>query len=72
MVSSVSLNVPIWFSLMSTELATPRSMPFCSSVELVTKLSSPTSWIFAPSRVVRASQPSQSCSAIPSSSETIG
>ena len=39
---------------------------------LVTKMSSPTSWIFPPSSSVRFFQPSQSSSARPSSRETMG
>ena len=68
----VSVSVPIWLSLISTEFAAPRSMPFWSSLALVTKLSSPTSWTRSPSILVKSTQPSQSSSAMPSSIETIG
>ena len=39
---------------------------------LVTKRSSPTSWILSPNSTVRSDQPSKSCSSIPSSIDTIG
>ena len=47
-------------------------MPRRSRSGLVTKMSSPTIWIFAPSASVSSFQPSQSSSAQPSSIETIG
>ena len=43
MASSVSLTVPIWFSLIRIELAIPFSMPLAKISMLVTKMSSPTS-----------------------------
>ena len=43
MASSVSLTVPIWFSLIRIELAMLLSIPCCSRSMLVTKMSSPTS-----------------------------
>ena len=52
--------------------ATPYSMPRCNSFTLVTKMSSPTSWILPPSLSVRMRQPSQSFSARPSSNDTMG
>ena len=69
---SVSVSVPIWFTLIRIELAIPFSMPLAKISVLVTKMSSPTSWIFLPSVSVSSFQPSQSFSAMPSSSETIG
>ena len=70
--SIVSVTVPIWFSLMRTELATPFSIPFRRIEGLVTKMSSPTIWIFLPIASVNIFQPSQSSSEKPSSIETIG
>src|SRR5262249_54150348 len=72
MVSSVSVSVPIWFSLMRTELPTPSAMPFARIVGLVQKRSSPTNSAFLPSSLVSVFQPAQSFSAIPSSSSTMG
>ncbi len=43
-VSSVSVSEPIWLTLMSTLLATLRSIPIRSRWTLVTNRSSPTSW----------------------------
>ena len=70
--SSVSLSVPIWLSLMSTEFAAFSSMPRRIRSTLVTKMSSPTSCILSPMRSVSARQPAQSSCAIPSSIETMG
>ncbi len=41
---SVSVSVPIWFTLTRMELAHPSSIPRCSRSTLVTNRSSPTSW----------------------------
>ena len=68
----VSVREPIWFTLIRIELPTPRLMPSDRRVTFVTKRSSPTSWHFAPTSSVRAFQPSQSSSAMPSSMEAIG
>ena len=68
----VSVSVPIWFSLIKIELATPLSIPFCNLSVLVTNKSSPTSWIFLPKAWVSLPQFSQSSSARPSSIERIG
>src|SRR5204863_4650073 len=46
--SSVSVRVPIWFTLMRIELARPSSMPRLKMTGLVTKTSSLTSWILPP------------------------
>ena len=70
--SIVSVSVPIWLSLMRTELALPSSMPRPIRSVLVTNRSSPTSWIVPPSRSVSCRQPAQSSSARPSSIDTIG
>ena len=43
-VSSVSVSVPIWLSLIRIELPMPASMPRRRIAGLVTKTSSPTSW----------------------------
>ena len=40
----VSVNVPIWFTLIRMEFATPRSIPFARISVFVTKRSSPMSW----------------------------
>jgi hypothetical protein len=72
MAASVSVSVPIWLTFTRIELATPESMPRRRRSVLVTKRSSPTSWTPSPRRSVSPRQPSQSSSAIPSSSETIG
>ena len=72
MASSVSVRVPIWFTLIRIELAMPFSIPLAKISVLVTNMSSPTSWIFLPSVSVSSFQPSQSFSAMPSSIETIG
>jgi len=72
MASRVSLTEPIWLSLMSAELATFFSMPSAMMAGLVTNRSSPTSWAFSPSCAVMAAQPSQSCSARPSSIDHTG
>ncbi len=72
MASMVSVTVPIWFSLMRTELATPLSIPFRRIEGLVTKMSSPTIWTFFPIASVKIFQPSQSSSEKPSSMETTG
>ena len=70
--SSVSVNVPIWFTFTRIEFAVPDAMPRRSRSELVTNRSSPTSCTFAPSRSVSSFQPSQSSSAQPSSMDAIG
>jgi hypothetical protein len=64
--------VPIWFTFTRIEFATPPPMPRASRVTLVTKMSSPTSWIFSPSLSVRSFQVAQSSSSQPSSIETMG
>src|SRR5476649_2711904 len=56
---------------MSTALAIPSEMPRCTRSVLVTKRSSPTSWILSPIFSVRSFQPSQSSSAKPSSMDTM-
>ena len=71
MASSVSLMVPIWFTLIRIELATFFDAR-CRRSLLVTKRSSPTSWMRSPINSVRYFQPSQSSSASPSSMETMG
>ena len=68
----VSVSVPIWLTLTSIELAAPFSMPSARRTGLVTKRSSPTSWTLSPIMSVRAFQPSQSSSLMPSSIEMIG
>src|SRR6266540_6432691 len=70
--SSVSVSVPIWFTLTRTALARPWRMPSWRMAGLVTKRSSPTSWTREPSRCVRARQPSWSSSPSPSSIEQMG
>ena len=70
--SSVSVSVPIWFTLTSTLLAAPLAIPVLIRSVLVTKRSSPTSCTRLPSACVSATQPSQSFSAMPSSIDTIG
>ena len=68
----VSVTVPIWLSLMSTEFAARSAMPRAMKAGLVTRRSSPTSWTFPPRRAVSSFQPAQSSSPRPSSSEMIG
>src|ERR1700730_10475663 len=77
MASMVYVPLPIWFSLMRMALAMPSLMPRERRAVLVTKRSSPTSWIFflddlLPMLCVRDFQPAQSSSAMASSIETIG
>ena len=72
MASKVSVSEPIWLTLMRIALAAPSSMPFLRRFVFVTKRSSPTSWHLPPIAFVRATQPSQSPSAMPSSMESIG
>src|SRR6267142_4022454 len=77
MASMVSVTLPIWFSLMRMALAMPSLMPRERRAVLVTKRSSPTSWIFflddlTPIDCVNDFQPDQSSSAMPSSIETMG
>src|SRR5229473_1320005 len=77
MASMVSVTVPIWLSLIRMALAIPSLMPRERRAVLVTKRSSPTSWIFffddlLPMLCVRDFQPAQSSSAMPSSIETMG
>ena len=72
-VSSVSVSVPIWLTLIRIALATPSSMPALESLdvrdeEVVARRAEDRS----PSRSVSAFQPAQSSSARPSSIETIG
>ena len=67
-----SVRVPIWLTLIRIELATPISIPRRRRSGLVTKRSSPTSWQRSPIFSVRAFQPSQSSSSMPSSIETTG
>jgi len=71
-VSSVSVRVPIWLTLMRMELATAASIPRCSRSTFVTNRSSPTSCTEPERRCVTRLQPSQSSSAMPSSMDTIG
>src|SRR5665811_218777 len=71
-VCNVSDRLPIWFTLMSTELATFSWIPRRNNSSFVTKMSSPTSWTLSPRRSVRAFHPSQSSSARPSSIKTNG
>ena len=70
--SSVSVTVPIWFSLTSSALPTWSAMPRVRISGLVTNTSSPTSCTLAPSVDVSSFHPSQSPSARPSSIETMG
>src|SRR5229473_1183582 len=77
MASMVSETLPIWFSLMRMALAMPSLMPRERRSVLVTKRSSPTSWILflddlLPMLCVKDFQPAQSSSAMPSSIETMG
>src|SRR5882762_3351525 len=77
MASMVSVTLPIWFSLMRMALAMPSLTPRERRAVLVTKRSSPTSWILflddlLPMLCVRDFQPAQSSSAMPSSMETMG
>ena len=72
MASSVSVSVPIWFTLIRIELAQPVSIPFFRKSTLVTNRSSPTSWHLSPISAVSSCQPSQSFSDIPSSIESMG
>ncbi len=72
MASSVSLNEPIWFTLISMEFPHFSAMPFDKNSTLVTNRSSPTSWQRSPMRSVSLRQPSQSFSLMPSSIESIG
>ena len=69
---SVSVSVPIWLTLIRIELATCILIPSRRRAGLVTKQSSPTSWVPPPMRSVSSRHPSQSSSARPSSIETIG
>ena len=54
---SVSVTVPIWLTLTSSELAMPLAMPSLRITGLVTNTSSPTSCTLAPSALVSRSQP---------------
>ena len=72
MASRVSVTVPIWLNFTSSALPTPSAMPRARIAGLVTKTSSPTSWIFLPSACVSSFQPRQSPSAQPSSIDRIG
>jgi len=55
----VSVRVPIWLSLMRTAFAACSSMPRRMNNGFVTKMSSPTSWTFEPSREFSARHPAQ-------------
>ena len=68
----VSVSEPIWFTLTNKLLAICLSIPVCKRFTLVTNRSSPTSWHLAPTAWVRAFQPFQSSSAMPSSIEIMG
>ena len=70
--SNVSVNVPIWFSLIKMLFAVFRSSPFCNLLMFVTNRSSPTSWILSPNLSVNFFHPSPSSSAKPSSIDIIG
>ena len=70
--SMVSVSVPIWLSLIRTELAAPSSMPRAMRSVFVTSRSSPTSWTATRAARRASCQPGQSSSARPSSIETIG
>ena len=72
MASNVSVSVPIWFTLIRIEFATPSSIPRCSVLLSVTNRSSPTSCTRSPIAAVNSFQPSQSFWSMPSSIETIG
>ena len=72
MASSVSVSVPIWLTLIRIALAIPLSIPSFRMAVLVTNRSSPTSWTWSPTFFVRAVQPSQSSSDMPSSMDTMG
>ena len=71
--SSVSLTVPIWLTLIRIELATPLSIPSCRNCDVgheqivadQLNLAAKLPWS-------ASAQPSQSFSASPSSSDTIG
>src|SRR3972149_4852838 len=65
--SSVSVNVPIWFTFTSIELPTPSFIPFSSNLTFVTNMSSPTSCTLLPNLDVSCFHPSQSSSDRPSS-----
>ena len=66
------VTVPIWLSLMSTELAALRSIPCRMRVGFVVNRSSPTICTRSPIRSMRAAHPSQSSSAMPSSMLMMG
>ena len=51
MAATVSVSVPIWLSLISTALAASSRMPRAMRSTLVTKRSSPTSWILLAERL---------------------
>ena len=72
MACSVSVTVPIWLSLISAELPMCRAMARVMMAGLVQKMSSPTSSVVAPRRVVSAIQPSSSSSPRPSSIRCTG
>ena len=72
MASSVSVRVPIWFTLIRMLLPAARAMPSARRFVFVTNRSSPTSCTLPPSSFVSFCQPSQSSSARPSSIERIG
>ena len=72
MTSSVSVSVPIWFTLTRIALPAPSSMPRSSRSGFVTNRSSPTICTRSSSASVIAIHPSQSSSASGSSMETIG
>src|SRR2546426_3413857 len=67
---SVSVRVPIWFSLIRIALATPSSMPRSRRSMLVQKRSSPTSCTRVESASVSFAHPDQSSSASPDRKST--
>ena len=69
---SVSVIVPIWLTLTSSEFAACSVIPRRRRSGLVTKMSSPTTCTRLPSSAVSSVQPAQSSSDSGSSSDTIG
>ena len=73
MASSVSVSVPIWFSLMRIAFATPPSMPRCEALDVRDEeVVADELQLARRAAAVSAFQPSQSSSEKPSSIETIG
>ena len=68
----VSVKVPIWFTLISIELADFSFIPLFNLATLVTNKSSPTIWIFLPISFVSLDQAFQSFSAKGSSIDLLG